>query len=274
MIAFFTLCIPPLILTYIRNKLIGISHSKKSKLFLNYLMSTIILNWALMLILLLIFHNTSDLPHEINSSKNFSFKYILLAICVSFAEPFVEKYIRNHISSRKREQFSDTSIPITKKTRHIATIIIISACIVTGIGLNLYQYFNFSIYKKIDITEITSADTKKYAWKIDTLIEQVDIYQIDGWIVRKKEDITSSHINLIIANTDGSCFLVPTTMKTRMDVTTSLNSNSSDYNYDASGFSTAINKHYVHSPNSKIYILYRNNNRYEIIDISTNFENN
>lgn len=273
MIAFFALFVPPLLLICIRNNILRISHSKFNTFFI-YLIATVILNWVMVLILLLTFHNTVNLIYHLNTYKSFSFKYILVAIFIAIIEPFTEKYIRKHILSRKNEIFSSTSIPITDKIRHIATILIISGCIVICIGLNLYQYLRFSFYNKIDISEITLADTEKYNWEINTLTERTDIYQIDGWIVRKGEDITSSYINLIIANTDGSYFLVPTTMKTRTDVTASLNSDFSAYDYDASGFSTAINKRYVYSPDSKLYILYRNNNRYEIVDISVTFGNN
>ena len=89
--------------------------------------------------------------------------------------------------------------------------------------------------------------------------------------MRKDENIDTRSIKLIIANDDGSFYLVPTKMTDRKDVTKAKNSEGEKYDYDKSGFAVAVNKSYVQSPNSKIYVLYGNNGRNEIVDIDETF---
>lgn len=95
MIAIFALCIPPLILVCFRNRVLG-NHVSRERNVLFYLFSTLSLNWLMMLILYIGFHNNEDLFEKLNSHLGFTCKYIALSCLIAVAEPFVERFIMEH----------------------------------------------------------------------------------------------------------------------------------------------------------------------------------
>ncbi len=136
-----------------------------------------------------------------------------------------------------------------------------------------YQYTRFSFLPEFDISDIEIYDSDKYSWCIDSLEDKTDIYLINGWVLLRGENIDSHKISVVIKNEDGSWYVFPTSMKERTDVTEKYNDESKAvrYDYDASGFYGAVYKRYVHSENAKIYILYQNNRRYELVATGIKF---
>lgn len=134
------------------------------------------------------------------------------------------------------------------------------------------MYFRFAMYPSFPLEKYVLSSTENYSWYIDSITERYDVYEVSGWIVKKEEDINSHNIELIIVNEDGSSYRVPTEMQVRKDVTEALNNENQNFDYNYSGFSTVINRQYIQSSASKIYILYQNNGRYEIVDIGVTFQ--
>lgn len=95
MIATLTICIPSLILVHTRNKILDL-HSSKKQIVATYLFSVIALNWLMTLILRFGFNNRGELFSNLNTYPVFTFKYMALAVFLSLAEPFAEKFIRQN----------------------------------------------------------------------------------------------------------------------------------------------------------------------------------
>ena len=161
---------------------------------------------------------------------------------------------------------------ITDKIREKLSVFLLLSCVLICIILNVYQFYRYGVYKKIDLSKFSLVDSKNFSWHIDKLDVKRDIYQITGWIIRNEEDIKTHDISLVIVNADGSSYIAPTKMVERKDVTKNKNKGDKKFNYDKSGFKTIVNKRYVTSSDSKIYIRYRNNQKDDIVDISKTFK--
>lgn len=158
------------------------------------------------------------------------------------------------------------------KIRNRILIFIMVGYLVIISGLNVYQLLRYGFYRSIDISGEPIAGEEYYSWNLDTMAEKNGVYQIKGWIIRKQEDIKSRNIQLIVLNEDGTAYVAPTLMVRRIDVSDSQNSEGESYDYDYSGFEVSLNRSFVHSEKSKLYILYGNNGRSEIVDIGKTFE--
>ena len=168
------------------------------------------------------------------------------------------------ISTDERKEMGDRYIITDIMRRRIVTVLIVLAVIVS-IGVSMYQYIKYGVYNKIDISTIPAADADDYEWFIDELeSKNGQVYNAEGWVVRKDEDIESYNIHLVIVNNDGTAYAVPTERKERTDITEYFGS---EYNYDASGFNATINAKYIIPQESRLYLLYQNNDRCELIDL-------
>ena len=164
------------------------------------------------------------------------------------------------------------AIKITDKLREKIIIVILIICLAVCALLCIYQYCRYAVYPKFDLSKEEIADSSQYTWDVESLQQERGFYAISGWIVLNGESIKSHYIQLVIENEDGTCYLAPTSMVMRSDVTNVLNENAKEQiDYDASGFASSLNKRYVHSNDSKIYVLYRNNDHRELVDISQTF---
>lgn len=95
MLAILALLVPPLLLVFVRSRVLDI-HMSRERNVLSYLFSTLGLNWLMMLILYICFHNNSNLFENLNSYLNFACKYIALSCLIAVAEPFVERFIKGN----------------------------------------------------------------------------------------------------------------------------------------------------------------------------------
>lgn len=111
MIAAIALCIPPLFLLCIRNRVLGIHRSVKG-LILSYLTSFAVVNWLMMMLLFYVIHSYGYILSKLNTYPQFARNYIILSLCISIAEPFAEKLIRKLLN--KPADRSDPEIPIKK----------------------------------------------------------------------------------------------------------------------------------------------------------------
>ena len=171
------------------------------------------------------------------------------------------------MSGSEERSFASYNIDYSEKTRVIAALIILLLCVVVFAGLCIYQYFRFAKYETIDISGIPLADSAEYCWKLENNSEKDGYYLLSGWIVKMGESIRTYSINIIIEKEDGTAFLVPVEMIERKDVSEKLNGELQAFDYSASGFSVAINSRYAY-PGENILVLYRNNGRNELVDIS------
>lgn len=92
MIAIFALCTPPLLLVCFRSHILG-NHMSRERNVLLYLFSALSLNWLMMMILYIGFHNNGNLFEKLNSHLGFNCKYVALSCLIAVAEPFVERFI-------------------------------------------------------------------------------------------------------------------------------------------------------------------------------------
>lgn len=159
-----------------------------------------------------------------------------------------------------------------KIMRNRIIVWIIVAGIFVCAGLNIYQFLRYGFYKSIDISEEVRFGEADYSWNIDLWEKKNDIYQISGWIIRRNEDISTRNIHLVIENEDGTTYLIPTSMVKRIDITNGLNGENESFDYDYSGFITSVNRMYVHSEECKLYVLYGNNGRHELVDLGRTFD--
>ena len=157
---------------------------------------------------------------------------------------------------------------LTDRSRIIVSMIVILLCVIVIASLCVYQYCRFAVYEKVDISSITPADVKDYLWDIETNAKCNGYCEIYGWIVKTGESINTRKIDLIIEKEDGTAYLVPTDMIERKDISDTLNKGISAFDYSASGFATAVNVRSIGQGSSRLYVLYRNNNNYELVDIS------
>ena len=169
-------------------------------------------------------------------------------------------------ASEERSQ-SNKNIVLTEKSRRIAAVIIILLCAVVFAGLCFYQYHRFAKYEQTDLSLLQAADPADYRWDLDSRIDNGGNYLVNGWIARTGESINTRLIDLVIEKEDGTAYLVPTEMIERGDVSDKLNNGSTEFDYSASGFSAVVNCRYF-SPGDRLFILYRNNGRCELIDLS------
>lgn len=159
----------------------------------------------------------------------------------------------------------------TEKIRKRILLCIVGLCLVVCAGLNLYQFFRFGFYESMDISEINQGRGEDYSWNVETVNEKNDIYEIAGWIIRKQEDIKTRRISLVVVNEDGTAYIVPSMMVERKDVTRTQNGEGESYDYDYSGFTASLNRIFVHSPQSRLLILYENNDWHELVDTGKTF---
>ena len=163
---------------------------------------------------------------------------------------------------------AEKEITFSEKSRIIAAVLIIVLCVMVFAGLCLYQYFRFAKYETIDITGIPVADPSEYCWEIDSRIDRGSSYMLSGWIVKTGESILTHSIDIVVEKENGTAYLIPTEMTEREDVSEKLNAGGTAFDYTASGFSSAVNKNRV-AAGDRVFILYKNNSRYELVDIST-----
>lgn len=104
MMAIIALCIPPLVLIIIRNKIFGFTVSYKKGIIL-YFFYVIALNWVMDLILFYGFQNSGNIISKLNEYGDFACKYILLAMVIAVTMPTIEYFINRHynnISNQKK----------------------------------------------------------------------------------------------------------------------------------------------------------------------------
>lgn len=93
MISFLALCIPPVILMYVRNCVFDL-HMSKERNIVCYLMAGLGLNWLMLLILCIGFSIHGTLSENLNHRLDFACKYIALSSLIAVIEPFAERLIR------------------------------------------------------------------------------------------------------------------------------------------------------------------------------------
>lgn len=149
--------------------------------------------------------------------------------------------------------------------RRRIVIVLIALAVIASIGVSAYQYMKYGVYNSIDISAIPAADADNYEWFIDELeSKNGQVYNAEGWVIRKGEDISTYNISLVIVNEDGSAYAVPTERKERADITEFYGS---EFNYDSAGFVSTINTRYIIPQESRLYLLYQNNDRCELLDL-------
>ena len=163
---------------------------------------------------------------------------------------------------------NENVIKLNEKSRVITAVIIILLCVAVFAGLCLYQYFRFARYEAVDISGIPVADESEYCWEIEDSIDNGGYFLLNGWIVKTGESILTHSIDIVVEKNDGTAYLVPTEMTERKDLSEKLNGNDAYFDYAPSGFSAAVNKHYAET-GDRLFIIYRNNGRYELVDLST-----
>ena len=112
MIAAIALCIPPLFLLCIRNKVLGIHRSVKG-LILSYLASFAVVNWFMMMLLFYVIHSYGYILSKLNTYHQFARNYTILSLFISIAEPFAELLIRKLLN---KPADPDPDLPIKKRS--------------------------------------------------------------------------------------------------------------------------------------------------------------
>lgn len=97
MIACISLLIPPLMLSYMRKKILNKYESIYESI-VNYIFCLLALNFLVMLILCYGFNSKDNLFFKLNQYNNFAIKYVLLSTLFAILEPNIEKVIREKIS--------------------------------------------------------------------------------------------------------------------------------------------------------------------------------
>lgn len=97
MIAYICLCIPPMIMVNIRGKIIKKTNSKY-KIFLDYVVSLLLINFSMLAILSYGFHNDNNLFYKLNQYNNFAVKYIFCSVLLAVIEPYAEMFIRERVT--------------------------------------------------------------------------------------------------------------------------------------------------------------------------------
>ena len=154
---------------------------------------------------------------------------------------------------------------LSETLRKKIAIGIIVFAVIASVCVGAYQYMKYGAYNAIDISEVPAADAGDYEWFIDELeSKNGQVYNAEGWVIRKGEDISTFNISLVIANADGTAYEVPAERKERLDITEYYGS---EFNYDSAGFVSTINAKYIIPQESRLYLLYRNNGRCELLDL-------
>ncbi len=172
-------------------------------------------------------------------------------------------------ASDKRGSSTYCSDPSMKSRMKIAGIVV-SLCILVFAGLCFFQYWRFARYGTIDSGSIPVADPDDYSWEVEEITRANGNYLINGWIARNGESIDTRLIELVIKKEDGTSYLVSTDMVERQDVSDRLNGTVPALDYSAAGFSAAVNGRYL-SPGDRLFVLYQNNGRYELVELSDVF---
>lgn len=89
MIAILSLFIPPLFLVFHRQKIFHNDITLIKKVII-YALSSLGLNWIMMMVLAYIFNNMDNLVLKLNTYNSFACKYILGAMALAWVEPYVE----------------------------------------------------------------------------------------------------------------------------------------------------------------------------------------
>lgn len=165
------------------------------------------------------------------------------------------------------------NIDLTDRGKHYLVRVILLFSIGCSFFLCVYRYYRYSVYRPFSLESVTPGKIENYFCSIDSFTDEDIVYRIEGYVVRKNEGIEKRQMRLIIVNDDGSAWQVPTDMLYRYELSDLLNSEPNRYRYWPGAFSAAINKKYVSSANSRLYMLYQNNDRSEILDLGPLFEN-
>jgi hypothetical protein len=132
-------------------------------------------------------------------------------------------------------------------------------------------FFNEGKVREIDITEIP--DNENIQYFIDSVVTTRHSITITGWVFLTEEEIKTFDCRFVlydIKNQDG--YIIPSQLIWRPDVEAAFNPNSEkrSYNYSGSGLVGSVMKMRLKkdSDNYKIYILYKNNDKFFIVDMN------
>jgi dolichyl-phosphate-mannose--protein O-mannosyl transferase len=97
MIGIISLFIPPLLMTYLRDKILKKNDCFTDKL-LKYIFAVLALNFVMIVILCYGFGSKDQLFYKLNYYNEFALKYMFLSMVLGVAEPFAEKMLRTRVS--------------------------------------------------------------------------------------------------------------------------------------------------------------------------------
>lgn len=103
MIAAFCILLPPVFLMYFRDKIlggqIGCAFNKDVLSFIKeYFLTVLFLNFVAIFITYKVFHHVGEFTNAFSQYTAFAFRYLLLVMVLSIAEPFIENLLRFNLS--------------------------------------------------------------------------------------------------------------------------------------------------------------------------------
>ena len=113
MISFLCLAIPPILLLYIRSKVVGKNeHKTLENRIVEYCFALLFLNFIAISITYLVFHHSGRLQSALNDKTVFAFHYLVLVIVISIIVPMMEYFFKNHF--QLNINLSETMLSIRK----------------------------------------------------------------------------------------------------------------------------------------------------------------
>ena len=185
MIALLVLFIPPLLSMLFRNKITGISFSRR-KLILTYIFSAAALNWLMFMILFYLFENGGNIFAKLNIFHDFALKYFVLAVVLSLIEAVIERIIRSKFNL---EEKGHEAKPRQRKKIRISSVILYGLFLVLMIVVisNKKAYhedeiWSYGLANCQDAQVITFEDGKTYSPAVEPYAQYItvdDEYRFD-----------------------------------------------------------------------------------------------
>ena len=181
MVAILALCIPPLILVCVRNRILGIHQTQREQL-VHYLIVLIALNWLMIMILFYGFQNSGNLLSKLNTNITFACKYIALSMFISVVEPVVEKFIRKHTKCTAGIIQRSDRRTATKENVHVSTIFIYGLFLVFMIltisnkeNFNVDEIYSYGLANHQGGIDISFEDSKTYNSSVEPYLEYLTV---------------------------------------------------------------------------------------------------
>lgn len=139
-----------------------------------------------------------------------------------------------------------------------------SICFLLLFPVLYYLQWNYTISTLNSWMSIKIDSFDKYFYNFDSIYQKNGRLLIEGWIVKKNEDIQKSKISICLYDHyTNKVYILKTSIKIREDVTSYLNDG---FNYNYCGFASKVNCNLLKKQEYYIWILYQNNGRREIIN--------